>query len=78
MQKALDLALLLTKLYEKSATILAAMIYDLSKAELSSESDLPFVEDIDLPDFVSIEKICSAYIEDEIVQRIIKTKLGSL
>ena len=78
MQKALDLALLLTKPYEESVTILAAMIYDLSKVELSSKSDLPFLEDTDLPHPIIIDKICSTYIEDEVVQRIIKTKLGSL
>lgn len=35
MQKALDLALLLTQPYEEPATILAAMIYDQSEAKLT-------------------------------------------
>lgn len=78
MQKALNLALLLTKPYEKPATILAAMIYDLSEAELPSESDLPFLEDTDSPHPIIIDEIRSAYTEDEIVQRIIKAKLGGL
>ena len=43
------------------------MIYDLSEAELPLESDLLFVEDINLLYLIIINKICSAYIEDEII-----------
>ena len=71
------MALLLTKPYEEPAIILAAMIYDLNEAELLLESDLPFIEDTDSTHLVIIDKICSAYIKDEIVQKIIKVKLES-
>lgn len=67
MQKALDLALLLTQLYEEPATTLATMIYNLSKAELPLESELPFVENKDLPHPVIMDEICTAYTKDEIV-----------
>lgn len=78
MQKALDLALLLTQPFEEPTTILAAMIYDLSEAELPSESNLPLVEDTNLPHPVIMDEIRIAYTEDEIVQRIIKAKLEGL
>lgn len=71
------MTLLLIKPYEKPTTILIAVIYDLSEIELPSESDLPLVKDIDLPHLIIIDEICNAYTEDEIVQTIIKTKLGS-
>ena len=78
MQKTLDLALLLTQPYEEPVTILAAMIYNLSEAELPSDSSLPHVEDTDLAHPVIIDEIRTAYTEDEIVQRIIKAKLEGL
>lgn len=78
MQKILDLALLLIKPYEKLITILAPMIYDLNEAELPSKNDLLFVEDTDTPHLIIMDKICSAYTEDKIVQKIIKAKLEDL
>lgn len=77
MLKALDFALLLIQLFEKPAIILATMIYDLSEAKLSLESDLLSIKDTNLSHLAIITKIHNIYTKDEIVQRIIEAKLGS-
>lgn len=68
MQKVLRNILLLNSSYEKLIGMLAALIYDLNKPNLPSKM---ITYDLNKPQSVIIEEICKAYIENEIIQKII-------
>lgn len=67
MQKALDLALLLTQSYKKLAIILVSIIYDLNEVKVPLDSKLSFIKDKNLLYLKTIDKICITYIKNKIV-----------
>ena len=73
MQKALELASLINSQYKKLIAVLAAMLYDLNKANFPLEI---ISKDINKPKPTIMDEIRKAYIEDEIIQKIIQAKLN--
>ena len=75
MQKALGLSSLINSQYKEPTPALVVILYDLNEADFLSEI---ISEDINKPKHNNIDKIRKAYMEDEIVQRIIQAKLNGL